>query len=104
MATLTTEEKNAIVKRAGVKSAAAGVSIRWVKQAIYDSAQAIEDAVSGDINLTRTEVPAGPGIGFNIVVSGRIDTAASPYGITFTNAEKKWLFAYVMEQTYTRDG
>ena len=103
MATLTISELRKIRNRAEAKANTTGIPIRWVKAAIHDTVQAIEDAIDGTINITRLEVPGGAGEGFNIIVSARIDAAAIPYGLTFTNAEKKWLFAFVVEQKYERD-
>ena len=94
MATLSKAEKFKIMRRAELKSNTASIPIRWAKQAIVDAAQAIEDAVDGTVNITRSEVPVDPGAGFNVIVSGRIDAATTPHGLTFTNSEKKWLFAF----------
>jgi hypothetical protein len=90
MATLTDEEKRKIRNAAERKANANSVSISWVKGAVNDAAQAIEDAISA--------------AAFQTQVSSDIDTATSSYGVTFTNQEKKWLFAFVCEHKFRRDG
>lgn len=35
--------------------------------------------------------------------SSDIDTATFPYGVTFTNTEKKWLFRFWMYRKYLRE-
>jgi hypothetical protein len=103
MATLTDAEKIKIIRRAHEKAHAAGVPVRWVKAALLDVVQTIQDAVDGTINIQKAECAAGTGTGFNVIVSDRIDVTATTHGLTFTTAEKKWLFAFTMELTYERD-
>ena len=103
MAALTDQQRRLIRNRAERKAQSLGVPIRWVKVAIHDAAQAIVDTLDGVVNLTRSEVPPGDGIGFPAVLSARIDTATSQHSLTFTTAEKKWLFAFVVEQIFERD-
>lgn len=87
MAVLTNEEKakirNAVEKIANQN----GVSIDYVKGAINDSAQAIEDAL----------------VSMKTAVSSDIDNASSTYGVTFTNQQKRWIAAKVMELCFVRD-
>jgi hypothetical protein len=90
MTTLTNVELRKIRNRVERRANAAGAPIDWVKAAIHDAAQAIEDEISDTA--------------FRSQVSGAINTATTPHGITFTVAEKEWLFAYVCEATYGRDG
>lgn len=87
MATLTDQEKTKIRQTVARKAAEHDVPIGWVKGAINDAAQAVEDHLVDQASAISTE----------------IDTATSPYGITFTNQEKKWIVALVMEMKYTRD-
>lgn len=103
MALLTESQYRRIRNRAEQKAHDSGVPVRWVKGAIHDAAQAIVDALDGTVPLTRSEVPAGGGIGFQVVMSARIDAATASHGVSFTNAEKKWLFAFTVEQIYERD-
>lgn len=90
MATLTNDEKRKIRNAVERKANENDIPISWVKGAINEAAQAIEDAISD---------PA-----FQISVSDDIDTATSAYSITFTNQEKKWLFAFVCDLKFRRDG
>lgn len=100
---LTLEEKQKIVKRAYQKAKTLDIPVRWVKDTLHEIAETIQDAVDGTVKLTRIEVPGGAGVGFNVLVSDRIDVVATTHGLTFSNAEKKWLFAFVMELTFERD-
>jgi hypothetical protein len=103
MAALTDRQRRLIRNRAERKSQDLGVPVRWVKGAIHDAAQAIVDTLDGTVNLTRAEVPPGEGIGLPAILSARIDTATSAYGVTFTNPEKKWIVAFTLEQLFERD-
>jgi hypothetical protein len=87
MATLTTEEKQKIRRGMERKAYEVGLNIRWIKAAANDAAQAVEDALQA----------AKPSI------STDIDTATTSYGITFTNAEKRYIGALVMEVLFSRD-
>lgn len=89
MATLTDEEKVKIRRAAARKAANADIPIAWVKGAINDSAQAVEDILASTAFRTQ--------------VSTDIDAASSPYGVTFTVQEKNWIAALVMEVKYSRD-
>ena len=89
MAILTDDEKRIIRNAAERKANQADIPIHWVKAAIGDSAQAVEDILDS--------------VAFKTSVSNAIDAAADVYGITFTNTEKTWLAALVMEVKYTRD-
>ncbi len=103
MAILTFDEKRKIRTRVEIKAIALGIPIRWVTTALHAGAQAIEDMLDGTINITRIEVPGGAGEGFDAIMAARIDAATLPHGLTFTNPEKKWFFAFVIEQKYRRD-
>lgn len=89
MATLTDAEKVILRQAVARKAAEAGIPIRWVKACLHDTAQAIEDILSG-LSLQNE-------------VSNAIDGASSPYGVTFTAMEKRWITALVMEFKHTRD-
>ena len=89
MATLTTEELVKIRRAAARKAARADVPISWVKGALNDSAQAVENVLSS--------------VALQSQISSSIDAASSPYGITFTAQEKRWIAAMVMEVKFTRD-
>jgi hypothetical protein len=89
MATLTEDERLAIRKRAAEKAQEFDVPIRWVKAALNDSAQAVEDVLSS--------------VAVQTAVSDDIDTASGAYGVTFTAQEKRWIAALVMATKYTRD-
>ncbi len=89
MATLTTDEKVKIRRAVARKAANIGVPVSWVKGAVNDSAQAVEDILAS--------------AAFQTQVSDDIDTASTPYGVTFTNSEKKWIAALVMEINYVKD-
>jgi len=89
MATLTTEERALIRRRIAKKAIEQDVDIAWVKGAVNDAAQAIEDILTSATLQTQ--------------VSGAIDAAASPYGVTFTAQEKRWIVALVMSAKCNRD-
>ena len=89
MATLTDTEKTTLRRAAARKAAATGTSVHWIKACIQDAGQAIEDILSG--------------ASFQNTVSSAIDAASTPYGVTFTVSEKKWLLALVMKLKYERD-
>lgn len=87
MATLTTEEKTKIRNAAARKAVEADVPVRWVKGALNDAAQAVEDLI----------------IASAIPISNAINAASQPYGITFTAAEKKWIVALTVLMKHNRD-
>lgn len=87
MATLTDEEKTKIRNAAARKADKAGVPIRWVKGALNDAAQAVEDLINNS----------------SIAISNVINAASEPYGITFTAAEKKWIVALTVLMKHNRD-
>jgi hypothetical protein len=87
MATLTDREKTMIRNRAEQKATEAGVPIRWVKGALNDSAQAVEDLIVSSATA----------------ISNTIDAASQPYGITFTATEKKWIVALTVLMKHNRD-
>lgn len=89
MATLTNTEKVKIRKAIARKAAESDVPVAWVKGAINDAAQVVEDILASGAFQTQ--------------VSNAIDTASAPYSVTFTNAEKKWIGAVVMDLKYVRD-
>ena len=89
MATLTDAEKVKIRNVIAKKAAKSDVPVSWVKGAINDAAQAVEHILDS--------------VAFQTQVSSDIDTASSSYGVTFTNAEKKWISAIVMDLKYVRD-
>ena len=89
MAILTDKELVLFRNAAEKKSLEMDVPIRWVKLCLRDVAQAMEDVL---------DAPA-----FKTAISNAIDGAATPYSVTFTNAEKQWLFAFVMGLAYDRD-
>jgi hypothetical protein len=103
MATLTNAEKRKIRNAVERKANKTDIPITWIKAAVHDAAQVIEDALSGDDPILRAECAPTVGTGFDGITSSRIDTATTPHGVTFTNQEKKWLAAVVMEVKYTRD-
>jgi len=65
------------------------VPVRWVKDCLHGVGQGIENILDG--------------ASFKTAVSNVIDSAAAPYGVTFTINEKRWLLALVMELKHTRD-
>lgn len=87
MAILTDEEKKKI--RNGVERIAdrEGVSVHWVKGAINDAAQAVEDFLVDNASTMSTE----------------INTASQPYGVTFNADEKKWIVALTALMKHNRD-
>lgn len=87
MATLTDKEKVKIRNAAARKASEADVPIRWVKGALNDAAQAVEDLI------VASAVP----------INNAINTASAPYGITFTATEKKWIVALTVLMKYNRD-
>lgn len=87
MATLTDAEKAQIRNAVARKATQEGVPIHWVKGAINDAAQAVED-------LLVSSAPA---------ISNTIDDASQPYGVTFTADEKKWIVAWAVFMKYQRD-
>ena len=89
MGTLTEQEKQKIRNAAERKANELSVPIHWVKAAIGDSAQAVEDIIDST--------------SFKTAISDGIDTAAAVHSVTFTANEKKWIAALVMEVRYTRD-
>lgn len=89
MATLTTAELVLLRRKAAEKARELDIPIRWVKGAINAAAQAVEDAMDA--------------ASFKSQVSSDMDTATSPFGVTFTNAEKKWIGAHVKEIVGLRD-
>ena len=89
MATLTQAEKVILRRVTARKAGEAGVPVRWVKACLHDAGQAIENILDSTA--------------FKAQVSDAIDSAASPYGVSFTNTEKRWLVAFIMELKRTRD-
>lgn len=89
MATLTDAEKVEIRKVIAKKATESDVPVAWVKGAINAAAQAVEDILSSGAFQTQ--------------VSDDIDTASAPYSVSFTNVEKKWISAVVMDLKYVRD-
>ena len=89
MATLTDAEKIKLRNAVERKANALGIPQRWVKACLHGTVQAIEDVLDGAAVRTA--------------VSGAIDTAAAPYGVTFTTPEKKFIVALVMQIKYARD-
>jgi len=87
MATLTTAEKDAVMKALARYARANDLPVTWVKDAVRDAAQAIED------ELTAAQA----------TISAAVDTATSPHGITFTGAQKKIIGAWVFNAKYGRD-
>lgn len=87
MAVLTDDEKVKI--RRGLEKWAndQGVPIAWVKAAVNDAAQAVEDALQS----------------MKISVSADMDTASQAHGVTFSNPQKKIIAAWVMELNHVRD-
>jgi hypothetical protein len=90
MTTLTSADLRLIRNWAERKANANDIPIDWVKGAINDAAQAIENEISD---------PA-----FRSQISTAINTSTGPYGMTFSPQEKEWLFAFVCELVYRRDG
>lgn len=89
MATLTVAEKQLLRNVAECKANEFDIPIRWAKAAINDSGQAVEIILDS--------------AAFKTSVSNAIDAASTPYGVTFTNTEKKWIGALVMELKHARD-
>lgn len=87
MATLTDEEKVKIRNAAARRANEAGVPIRWVKGALNDSAQAVEDLLANSA----------------LAISNAINAASEPYGITFTAVEKRWIVALTVLMKHNRD-
>lgn len=87
MATLTTEERRQIRNYMERYANANNIPIAWVKAAVNDSAQAFEDW------LVANQASA----------SAAVQAAASPHGITWTNAQLKQLGAKVFDLKYGRD-
>lgn len=89
MAVLTDDEKVKIRREIARIAAENSIPVSWVKGAIHDAAQVFEDILAS--------------AAFKTQVSDDMDTATSPYGITFTNQQKKWIGAMVMYVNYVRD-
>lgn len=87
MATLVATEQVKIRNAVARKAEQGDIAIRWTKAAIGDAAQAVEDLLVN--NATA--------------INNAIDAAASPYGVTFTATEKKWLVAVTLLSKYNRD-
>lgn len=87
MAVLTEAEKVKI--RRGLERWANenGVPVAWVKAAVNDAAQAVEDALQN----------------MKVSVSSTMDTASQAHGVTFSNPQKKIIAAWVMELNHVRD-
>lgn len=98
MAILTDQEKIQVLKYLKQQANATSTPVRWSKAAINDVLQAIED---GMISNTI----AGGDVGSTVAtfISGKIDTAATVHGLTFTGPEKKLLFALWAELKFRRD-
>ena len=89
MATLTADELTKIRRAAAYKAREQSVELRWIKACLHDSAQAVEDILASSALATQ--------------ISSAIDSASSPYGVTFSAQEKRWVAALVMEVKYSRD-
>jgi len=87
MAVLTTQELRRV--RNHLEKKQNGAAITWSKSAINAASQAVEDLL--DAPSTKA------------AISGAIDTALTPYGVTLTNAQKKWLVAKVFESKFIKD-
>ena len=87
MATLTAEERQKIRRALERYANENDLPIDYVKGAVNDAAQAIEDQL--------TNVQAS--------ISAAVDAATAPYGISFTAAQKKIIGAYVFAAKYERD-
>lgn len=87
MAALTETER--VKVRRGIEKWANdnGVPVSWVKAAVNDSAQAVEDAIQA----------------IKADVANDIDAASQPHGVTFTAAQKKVIAAWVLRLNYVRD-
>lgn len=83
MAILTDKQKSDL--RNGLEETSAGGPVTYVKSEVNDAFQAIEDFIESN----RT------------TVSSDIDTAVG--GFIFTNAQKKFMFAYYCDQKFRRD-
>ncbi len=89
MTALTSTEQVVFRNASERKANQTGLPVRWVKACLRDVAQAMEDVL---------DAPS-----FKTAISNAIDTASAPYSVIFTNAEKQWLFAFVMGLKYDRD-
>lgn len=87
MAALTDVEKRIIRNFLERKATDTQVPVSWVKAAVNDGAQAIEDLIVANAGA----------------ISSAIDAATTPHGVTFTAAEKKALVAKTLELKFVRD-
>jgi len=99
MAALSESEKAKIRNFIEEKATSASVPISWVKGAINAAAQAIQDLEDGTKTIVKADVPAS----LLAIGSADIDAATSPFGITFTGQQKKWLRAKVLELRFLKD-
>ena len=87
MAALTEDEKTEIRNLMEKKAQEMGVDLRWIKVAMDDTAQAVED----ELQSAKTSI------------STAMDTASQAHGVTFTGAEKKKIGALVLKKQYERE-
>jgi hypothetical protein len=87
MATLSADEKTKIRRALADVAQANDIPITWVKAAVNDAAQAVEDLLVNNAEA----------------ISTAIDTASQPHGVTFTVAQKKALVAWTLFVKYERD-
>ncbi len=87
MAALTDREKRLVRNFMEKKANEMGVPVRWIKDCMNNTAQAVEDALEA----------------IKPSVAADMNAASSPYGVTFNAAEKKKIAAIVMDVKYVRE-
>ncbi len=100
MAPLTGQDKQEIRNFMEQKAYETGIAVRWIKAAIHDAAQAIEDIEGGTYKI---QCPEDKLLSIVDIGSREVDAATAPYGLTLTNQEKKWLRAKVLERRFIKD-
>lgn len=98
MAALTDTEKRQLRRQMENKANSLGAAVRWDKAGIHAVMQAIEDRILTDTIGTgnNTKTPA-------TIISEAVDAAATIHGLTFTVAEKKFIFAFWAKAKFERD-
>lgn len=87
MATITDQEKAQIRNAVERKAIQEGIAVYWIKAALNDAAQAVEDLLVNNA----------------AAISNVINNASQPHGVTFTANEKKWIVALTILMKYNRD-
>jgi hypothetical protein len=95
MASLTNNEKAQVRRFLAKKSA-----VTWLKAAINAAAQVIQDLEDGTYVIQQSDIDPG-GTTLTQLGSTKIDAATAP--VVFTNQQKKWLRAKILELNFIKD-